>query len=123
MGLESDLETGQQHVVVDTGFASTSDHRPEILGGVAVGIETAVEFALAVGITVVVDILVVERNLGILSEIEVEACAIEFSGTAKDGLICGTAFIVVHVDVFIFACEFNVTPATAVASAVELGAT
>ena len=65
-------------MVIHTGFASFANNLGEVLGGVAIGIETHIEFALAVGITVVVDLLIVQGNLGVLAKIEVESCTVEF---------------------------------------------
>ena len=65
-------------MVVHTSFAIGGRDLGEVLGRVAIGIETDIELALAVGITVVVDILVVEGDLHILGEVEVETGTIEF---------------------------------------------
>ena len=76
--LECNLETSEEHVVVDTGIASFHVNLCKVHGLVASCIETAVEFALAISVAVVVDILIVEGNLYILAEIEVEGSAIKF---------------------------------------------
>ena len=91
-------------MVVHTSLAIGSSDLGEVLGGIAFGVETAVEFALAVGVTVVVDILIVEGHLDILAKVEVEACTVKLGGTAKDGLVGGAAFVVVHIEEFINAC-------------------
>ena len=109
-------------MVVHTSFAIGSCDLGEVLGRVAIGIETDIELALAVGVTVVVDILIVEGNLDVLGEVEIETGTVEFGGTAVDGLVGSAAFVVVHVEEFIFGNEFDVAPAAASAHAVKLGA-
>ena len=107
-------------MVVHTSLAIGSGDLGKVLGRVAIGIETDIELALTVGVTVVVDILVVEGDLHVLGEVEVETCAVEFGGTAIDGLVA-TALVVVHIEELIFGNEFDVAPAAARTHAIELG--
>ena len=108
-------------MIVHTSLAIGSCDLSEVFGRVAIGIETDIELALTIGVTVVVDILIVETNLYVLGEIEVEGCAIEFGGTAIDGLVA-TALVVVHIEELILQSKFNVAPRFTRAHAVELGA-
>ena len=107
-------------MVVHTSLAIGGSDLSEVLGRVAIGIETDIEFAFTIGITVVVDILVVETNLHVLGEVEVETSTVEFGRATVDGLLA-TAIVVVHVEELIFANEFDVAPAATSADAVKLG--
>ena len=107
-------------MVVHTSFAIGGSDLGEVLSRVAIGIETDKEFALAVGVTVIVDILVVEGDLHVLGEVEVETSTVEFCGTTIDGLVT-TAVVVVHVEELIFGNEFDVAPAATSTHTVELG--
>ena len=107
-------------MVVHTGIAIGGSHLGEVLGSIAIGIETHIEFALAVGVTVVVDILIVEGHLDILAKVEIEGCTVEFGGTAINGK--GTpAFVVVHIEEFILEGQFHIAPALAATDTVEFG--
>ena len=53
-------------MVVHASLAIGGSHLGEVLGRVASGIETDIEFAFAVGVAVVVDILVVEGHFHVL---------------------------------------------------------